>query len=165
MAMEEARLAEGESGLVPVGDGWFVLNVREAAWKTHERFGSSARFEGPESHFPQLGINVRVLQPGQPNGLYHSESTQEDFLVLAGECLLLVDGEERTLRPWDLAHFPPGTDHIAIGAGDGPCVLLMVGARADPSLHYPYSELALRHGAGALAETSDPRAAYAGEER
>src|SRR5438445_695298 len=89
---------------------WFVVNVRDARWWVHETFGSSCIFEdpeNPEAQFSQLGINVRVLQPGQPNCLYHSESLQEDFLVLAGQCLLLVDGEERPLRAWDFVHSPP----------------------------------------------------------
>ena len=88
--VEEARLEETPSGLVPTTDGWFVLNVRDAAWVTQPTFGAGCRFEGPDARFPELGINLRVLQPGQPNCLYHRESAQEDFLVLAGECALLV---------------------------------------------------------------------------
>jgi uncharacterized cupin superfamily protein len=105
---------------------------------------------------------VRVLQPGQPNCLYHSESLQEDFLVLAGECVLLVDGEERPLRAWDFVHCPAGTEHVFVGAGDGPSVILMAGAR-DPEekLLYPASELAKRYGASAETETASPEEAYA----
>ena len=103
-----------------------------------------------------------MLQPGQPNGLYHRESAQEDFLVLAGECLLLVEGEERPLRAWDLVHCPRETEHIFVGAGDGPCVILMVGARSpDEKLFYPASELARGHGAGADEATDSPAEAYA----
>jgi uncharacterized cupin superfamily protein len=143
-----------------------VINVRDAQWRTHPTFGSSCRFESPEEPFPEYGINVRVLGPGQPNGLYHRESRQEDFLVLAGECLLLVDGEERRLGPWDFVHCPAGTDHIFVGAGEGPCIILMVGGRVpDQALFYPVSELAQRHGAGATAETDSPEEAYASFER
>jgi len=164
--VEQARLVENDAGKAPAGPGWFVLNVAEAAWHTSEAFGSAARFEGPDAHFDQLGINIRVLEPGRSNGLYHSERNQEDFLVLAGECILLVEGEERRLRAWDLAHFPPGTEHIVVGAGNEPCVVLMVGARSEnPGLHYPRSELALSHGAGAQEETNDPQVAYAGHAR
>ena len=141
---------------------WFVLNVRDARWRKHETFGASCRFEEPKAPFPQLGINVRVLQPGQPNCLYHSESLQEDFLVLAGQCLLLVDGEERPLQAWDFVHCPPGTEHVFVGAGDGPCAILMAGARdPDERLLYPASELARRHGASAEQETTSPEEAYA----
>jgi uncharacterized cupin superfamily protein len=141
---------------------WFTVNVRDARWRTHETFGSSCRFETPDAPFPQLGINIRVLQPGQPNCLYHSESLQEDFLVLHGECLLLVEGEERRLGPWDFVHCLPGTEHVFVGAGNGPCVILMVGARdPDERLLYPVSELAARHGASAEAETTSPEEAYA----
>ncbi len=109
--------------------------------------GSDCRFESREFPFPQVGIKIRVLEPGQPNGIYHSENQQEDFLVLSGECRLLVEGEERLLRPWDFVHCPPGTHHIFV-AGDRPCVILMVGARLEhEELHYPVSELAARYGA------------------
>ena len=141
---------------------WFTVNVRDTPWMTHETFGSACRFEDREAPFPQLAINLRVLQPGQPNCLYHQESPQEDFLVLAGECLLLVEGEERPLRAWDFVHSPPGTEHVFVGAGDGPCVILMVGARdPDEKLLYPASELAARYGASAESETTSPEEAYA----
>src|SRR5919205_4206975 len=145
---------------------WFVVNVRDARWWRHDTFGAACRFEDRETPFQQLGINIRVLQPRQPNCLYHSESLQEDFLVLAGECLLLVDGEERPLRAWDFVHSPPGTEHVFVGAGDGPSVILMVGARSeDERLLYPRSELAARYDASAEEDTSDPRQAYARFER
>ena len=118
---EEARLEETGSGLAPVGDGWFVGNFRAAAWVTSEKFGSCSYLESEDSDF-ELGHTLAVLQPGQPSGLYHAESSQEDFLVLAGECLLLIEGEERRLAAWDFVHCPPGTEHIFVGAGDGPCV-------------------------------------------
>jgi uncharacterized cupin superfamily protein len=159
----EARLEETPGGLVPATPGWFVVNVADAAWRTRERFGSACRFEGPDAPFPSFGINLRVLHPGQPNALYHRESNQEAVLVLSGECLLIVDEQERTLRAWDFVNLPAGTDHIVIGAGDGPCALLMAGARSeDEELLYPRSEVALRHGAGAEATTPDPALAYAG---
>jgi uncharacterized cupin superfamily protein len=141
---------------------WFTVNVRDAAWGTHEDFGSACRFETRESPFTELGINIRVLQPGQPNCLYHSESAQEGFLVLAGECLLLVDGVERPLEAWDFVHCPAGTEHVFVGAGDRPCAILMVGVRQpDEKLFYPKSELAGRYGASAEADTPDPDEAYA----
>ena len=145
---------------------WFVVNVRDARWRTHDTFGASCRFEDRENPFEQLGINIRVLQPGEPNCLYHSENLQEDFLVLAGECLLLVDGEERPLQAWDFVHAPPGTEHVFVGAGDGPCVILMTGARSkDEQLLYPVSELAARYGASVEEETTDPSEVYAKAER
>lgn len=159
--MDEARLEEGQSGLEPAGDGWFVVNVRDAAWRTSDAFGSATRFESRDALFPQLGINIRVLHPGQPNCLYHRESLQEDFLVLHGECLL-VEGEERPLRAWDFVHLPPGTEHVFVGAGAGPCAILMTGARReDEELHYHVSEVAARHGASATEATDSPEVAYA----
>ena len=159
---EEARMEETPSGLRPAGDGWFVVNVRDTAWVVHDAFGSGCVFENRDAGgFPDLGINISVVQPGQPLCLYHEESAQEDFLILAGEALLLVNGEERPLQTWDFVHSPPGTKHIFLGAGDGPCVILMTGSRtADWRVHYPVSELAARYGAGAEAETSDPGQAY-----
>ena len=161
--MPEARLEDSGSGLAPAGDGWFVVNVRDARWWTSDLGRSGWLLEGRDLSFTQLGINLTVLQPGAPNGLYHTESHQEAFLVLSGECRLLVESEERLLRQWDFFHSPAGTEHIFAGAGDGPCVILMVGARsADEQLHYPVSELAARYGASAKEETSDPDEAYAG---
>lgn len=159
--VEEARLEETETGLRPVGEGWFVVNVRDARWMRHETFGAGCPFGGPEAGFREFGINLRVLEPGQPNGLYHRESHQEDFLVLAGECTLLVEGQERHLRAWDFVHCPPDTEHIFAGAGTAPCVILMVGARSgDDALFYPVSELARRYGASAERETNSPEDAY-----
>ena len=164
--MPEARLDDSGSGLAPAGDGWFVVNVRDAEWWTSETFGSGCGFESREIQFPQLGINLSVLEPGEPNCLYHSESQQEAFLVLSGECRLLVDGVERLLRPWDFFHCLAGTEHVFVGAGDGPCVILMAGARSeDEQLLYPVSELAARYGASAEEETPDPKQAYARFER
>ena len=169
--MPEARLDDYGAGLAPATDGWFVVNVRDAAWLTSETPpGSPARSSGAECAFeswkvalPQLGIRLHVLEPGEPNGLYHAESAQEDFLVLSGECRLLVEGEERPLARWDFFHSPAGTGHIFVGAGDGPCVILMAGARPEGwHVLYPVSELAARHGASASEETSDPGQAYVG---
>jgi uncharacterized cupin superfamily protein len=160
--VDEARLEENESGLAPVSEGWFVVNVRDAVWDNHDAFGASCIFESREAGFPELGIRVATLLPGQPNGLYHGEETQEDFLVLQGECLLLVEGEERTLRAWDFVHCPSNTEHIFVGAGEGPCVLLMTGTRRrGRPIFYPVSELALRHEAGVQQATNSPREAYA----
>ena len=72
------------------------------------------------------------MQPGQASALYHREANQEDFLVLAGECMLLIEGEERPLKAWDFVHCPSMTEHIFVGAGDGPCVVFMAGARGKP---------------------------------
>jgi uncharacterized cupin superfamily protein len=140
---------------------WFVVNAREAEWIHNERFGAGVTFEGA-TPFPHFGINVQVLWPGQPNGYYHAEDAQEDFLILSGECILLIESEERRLRAWDFVHCPPGTEHIFVGAGDGPCALVAVGARnVEGGIVYPASELAQRHGAGASATTTDPHEAYA----
>jgi uncharacterized cupin superfamily protein len=163
----EARLHDTGSGLAPATEGWFVVNVRDAVWLTSEDAakrpsGSECPFESPVAGFPELGIRLHVLPPGQPNGLYHSETQQENFLVLSGQCTLLVEGSERLLGRWDFVHCPAGTEHIFIGAGDAPCVILMAGSRGGASqVHYPVSEIAARHGASAREETSDPRRAYA----
>jgi uncharacterized cupin superfamily protein len=160
--MAEAPLKETAGGLEPAGEGWFVVNARDACWWRNEAFGWGTVFESEENGFQQFGINIQVLEPGQPNCLYHRETNQEDFLVLSGECLVLVEGEERRLRAWDFVHCPPETDHVFVGAGDGPCAILMVGARSeDEELVYPVSELAQRHSAGAPEETREPRVAYA----
>jgi uncharacterized cupin superfamily protein len=158
----EARLEDSGSGRAPAADGWFVVNVRDAMWLTWATRGSRCDFESQEFEFPQLGIGLHVLEPGQPAGLYHAENQQEAFLVLYGECRLLVEGVERLLRQWDFFHCPAGTEHILVGAGDGPCVILMTGTRSeDMDVLYPVSELAARYGASVEEETSDPEQAYA----
>ena len=161
----EAPLEQTETGLVPAGDGWFVLNAREARWRHREGRGEALVFQGAD-HFPQVGINLFVLGPGEPMSMYHWEADQEDFLVLAGEALLIVEGEERPLRQWDFVHCPPGTEHDILGAGDTRCVILAVGARQHQESAgwggYTVDEAALRHGAGVEQETTRPDEAYAG---
>jgi uncharacterized cupin superfamily protein len=160
----EAQLEATEHGLVPTGDGWFVLNARDARWRAAEGRGSFAVLEG-EPEFPQLGFNLFVLGPAEPMSMYHWEADQEDFLVLSGEALLIVEGEERPLRQWDFVHCPPETKHTILGAGDGLCVVLAVGAR-DHSTGpdwggYTVDEAALRHNAGVAEETTEATQAYA----
>jgi uncharacterized cupin superfamily protein len=135
--------------------------VRDARWFASE-LDTYAQFESDEVRFDQVGIGIGILSPGKSNGMYHGEDAQEDFLVLSGECLLIVEGEERRLKAWDFVHCPPWTEHIFVGAGDGPCVVVGVGARRKGrGIVYPVNETALRHGAGVDDETSDPRVAYA----
>jgi uncharacterized cupin superfamily protein len=161
----EAPLAQTENGLVPEGDGWFVVNARETRWWYHDTFGSACTFEG-DARFPDFGINIQVLHPGEPNCMYHGENAQEDFLVLYGECLVLIEGEERLLRQWDFVHSPAWTEHVFVGAGSGPCAILMVGARPDPEqLRYPVVDVALKRNAGVTKETSSGAEAYAAFER
>ena len=139
-----------------------MLNARDAKW-LDGRFGAYTRFEGrPEGRFQQLGFNIGVLSPGQASSMYHGENEQEDFLVLQGECLLLIEGEERRLEQWDFVHCPPWTEHVFVGAGEEPCTLLAVGTRSGDDVVYPRSELALEHIAGVEHETRDPDEAYAG---
>jgi uncharacterized cupin superfamily protein len=171
--VEEARLEALDSGLAPVTEGWFVVNVSDAAWLTNDAFGARCVFEANRAvlrrrpdldvhTFGELGFTLAVVSPGQPSGMYHAESNQEDFLVLAGECLLLVEGEERPLRAWDFVHCPPGTEHVFVGAGEGPCVIFMTGGRTgEKSIVYPSSQLARRHDAGVETKTNSPSGAYA----
>jgi uncharacterized cupin superfamily protein len=156
----EAPLEDGR----PAGPGWFVVNVADAPWLASEKFGAFTTFEG-EPRFQQLGFNVGVLQPGQPACYYHREGDQEDFLVLKGEALLLVEGQERRLRTWDLFHCPPWTAHVIVGAGDGPCTIVAVGTRTGAGGDYPVAEVAVRHGAGVRERAIESADAYAGIER
>ena len=149
-----------ETGAVSAGEGWFTVNARDARW-FEGHFGVFTRLGEGKPEFSQLGINIGVLQPGQPSCMYHREEEQEDFLVLSGEALLLIEGEERHLKAWDFVHCPPGTDHVFVGAGDGPCAILGVGSRTGGGVVYPESELAQRHKAGVEQETTKPPEAYA----
>jgi uncharacterized cupin superfamily protein len=161
----ESLLESTEHGLVPEGDGWFVLNARDAVWRQAPGRGAACVFQG-KTHFPQLGVNLFLLAPGEPMAMYHWEVDQEDFLVLGGQALLIVEGEERPLRQWDFVHCPPGTKHVIIGAGDSPTLVLATGARGEHSTGpdwggYTVDEAALRHGAGVERETTDQMQAYA----
>jgi uncharacterized cupin superfamily protein len=160
----DSLLKSTEHGLVPDGEGWFILNAREATWRPAQGRGAYCMFEG-EPEFSQVSINLSVLEPGAPMAMYHWEADQEDFLVLAGEALLIIEGEERPLRPWDFVHCPAGTNHVIVGAGETSCVLLAVGAR-DRSTGpdwgaYTVDEAAIRHGAGVEQETTNAEEAYA----
>jgi uncharacterized cupin superfamily protein len=169
MTVPEAELVPTENGLVPKGQGWFVLNAREAQWWDRPGRGVLCEFEGAGFEgalgFEQLGINVTVLGPGEPMAMYHFENDQEDFLVLAGEALLICEGEERPLRQWDFVHCPAGTEHTIVGTGDSGCVVLAVGARDRSTGEdwgaYTVEEAAIRRGAGVEEETTDPEVAYA----
>ena|SRR5436190_14919889 len=159
--MHEARITETETGQVAEGDGWFIANVADVRWERSPNHGAWCIFEGRDARSTQFGIGVHVLQPGEPNGLYHAESNQEDFLVLAGECVAIVEGEERRMRQWDFLHCPPGTAHIFVGAGDGPCAILMAGGRdPDQRIEYPVDAVAARRGAAAARATTSPEEAY-----
>jgi uncharacterized cupin superfamily protein len=157
----EAPLERLETGLRPVGEGWFVVNARDLRWFESE-LGLYTMFDSEEARFDQVGVNIGILRPGEPNCMYHAEEAQENFLVISGQCLLIVEGQERRLKAWDFVHCPPWTEHVFVGAGDGPCVVIGVGARKKGrGLRYAVNEVALRHGAGVEVETSEPSVAYA----
>jgi uncharacterized cupin superfamily protein len=145
---------------MPDGDeGWFVLNARDARW-LDGKLGKYTNWEGADFRFPQVGINLNVLAPGEPMTMYHREDAQEDFLVLSGECLAIVAGEERPLAQWDLLHVPAEVDHAIVGAGTGPAVVLAVGARPTSTVTYPAEPTAQKHGAGVAETTTKPAEAY-----
>jgi uncharacterized cupin superfamily protein len=152
----EAKLENG----VPQGEGWFVVNAHDSRW-LHNELGAYCPFEGKDdAAFDQVGINLNVLPPGMPMAMYHEEPGQEDFLVLRGECLLIVEGQERRLKAWDFIHCPPRTKHVIVGAGESPAVVLAVGARKGGA-SYPVDETAVRFGAGVDKEVASPKEAYA----
>jgi uncharacterized cupin superfamily protein len=138
-----------------------IINVADAPTSGRPGRVTYLRLEPADVRWPDTGVNIQIMQPGQPNGLYHSEPVQEDFLVLHGECVVILDGEERPLRQWDFLHCPAGTEHIFVGAGDGPCAVLMIGSRREIAAHYPVNELAAKYGASATKATDDPAEAYA----
>jgi uncharacterized cupin superfamily protein len=164
----ESNLQTTEHGRVPKGEGWYVLNMRDAEWRHADGRGAvcviADDFEGWH-RLDQLGINAFVLGPGEPMAMYHWEADQEDFLVVSGEAVLIIEGEERQLRAWDFVHCPPNTKHVIVGAGSRPCLVIAVGARAHDgqpdSLGFPVDEVAKRHGASVEADTMDGGAAYA----
>ncbi len=165
----EAELTRTESGLVPAGPGWFVLDVREARWFRKPGQGHSLPLtvhdeDEATTVLPMLGMAIRVVGPGEPSTTYHWEHEQEAFLVLSGEALLIVEGQERRVRQWDFVHCPPGTRHAFVGAGEDPCVLLCVSSRQRPQDDtwgsYCVDETAVRHNAAPPEDTPDAEVAY-----
>jgi len=148
------------NGLVADVDGWFVVNARESRWRDEGPLGVYCTFEG-KRRFRQLGFNVSVLEPGQALGMYHREDAQEGFLVIAGECLLVVEGRQRRLKTWDYFHSPPGTEHVIVGSGQSAAVVVAVGTRGRGGVVYPESKVAARFGASVERETRNPAEAYA----
>ncbi len=158
--VDEAHLEQTPGGRVASSDGWFVLHTAEAPWLQSERFGAVCRFEG-EPRFPQVGVNLRVLEPGKPACLYHRQNAQEDFFVISGECTLVVEEQERPLRAGHFVHCPAETNHVFIGAGDEPCVMLMIGHRPEQdALCYPVSTAAAKYRGSVANETTSPAEAY-----
>jgi uncharacterized cupin superfamily protein len=162
--VREAKLEKTEHGLAPSGQGWYVLNMRDAEWRQADGRGAvcivSDDFEGWRRDEDQLGVNPFVLMPGEPMSRYHWEADQEGFLVVSGEALLIVEGEERPLRAWDFVHCPPNTRHVLVGAGSGPCLVIAVGGRANDEIGFPADEVAKRHGASVDEDTTDGDVAY-----
>jgi uncharacterized cupin superfamily protein len=162
----EALLEQTEAGLVAAGAGWFVVNARDARWFHREGRGAVLPFTGwweeePVDDFAQLGVNLFVLAPGELMSVYHGEEAQEDFLVLSGRCVLLIEGEERPLAQWDFVHCPAWTEHTIVGGGSAPCVVLAVGSRGAEGIRFPVAEAAVKHGASVERETTDGSEAYA----
>jgi len=162
MPVKEASSADTPYGRYITSEGWFVLNLEDALAVRNEAKGGAAHPIEPREHpFENVGVHLRILWPGDPNALYHWEGVQEGFLVLSGECTLIVEEEERQLRQWDYFHCPAGTSHVIVGAGDGPAAVLMIGARPDDPICYPVSGVAAKFGASVATETSVPDEAYA----
>jgi uncharacterized cupin superfamily protein len=161
MAVPEAPLRSTRFGLVPDDEGWFVISAAETRWRDYGPLGAACDFQGKRP-FRQLGININVLNPGEPLAMYHRENHQEGFLVFAGECLLIVEGQERALTAWDFFHCPGGTAHTIVGAGDGPAVVLAVGARGGrKGISYIAEPVALNRSAGVDQQTTRSAEAYA----
>jgi uncharacterized cupin superfamily protein len=160
----ESKLEQTEHGLVPKGEGWYVLNLCDAEWRHADGRGAVCvaldDFEGMRRS-NQLGFNPFVLSPGEPMGMYHWEADQEGFLVVSGEAVLIAEGEERPLRAWDFVHCPANTKHVIVGAGSGPCFVIAVGAREHDSLGFTVDEAAKRYGASVEEDTRDGSIAYA----
>jgi uncharacterized cupin superfamily protein len=169
LVVPESQLEKTEHGLVPQGEGWYILNMRDAEWRHADGRGAVCvigdDFEGWRRETDQLNVNPFVLAPGEAMAMYHWEADQEDFLVVSGEAVLIVEGEERPLRAWDFVHCPPHTKHVIVGAGSGPCLVIAVGSREHDgrpdSLGFTVDDVAKRHGASVEEDTMDGGAAYA----
>ncbi len=141
---------------------WFIVNARDAPW-LDTTMGKFCSFEPDGERFAQMGFNLNVLAPGEPMAMYHREDGQEAFLVLDGECTLIVEGEERPLRRWDFFHCPPQVPHVIVGAGDRSSLVLAAGSRMNGrGVFYPADPVAQKHGAASAVDTAEPKEAYVG---
>jgi mannose-6-phosphate isomerase-like protein (cupin superfamily) len=162
--MPEAAIEQTPDGLRLSGEGWFVVNLADVAARRNARMGIACSPEPPDARFGEFGVNVCVLEPGQFNARYHRENAQEGFLVLSGTCLLVVESEERRLTSGDYFHSPTLTGHVLVGAGDGPCTIVMVGGRTKDWCEgegFPVDAAAARYHASVPAPTGSPAEAYA----
>jgi uncharacterized cupin superfamily protein len=165
----EAELEETEAGLLPKSKGWFIMNALETRWFDKPGQGHAASLTGydeyeAETFFPMLGMSIRVAGPGEVTTTYHWETEQEDFLVLSGEGIAIIEGEERPLKQWDFVHCPPGAKHGFVG-GEPPLVLLCASSRQfqkdGPWGYYCFDETAAKHNAASPEDTQDGEIAYA----
>jgi uncharacterized cupin superfamily protein len=160
----EAPQEDTEHGRKAAGEGWYVLNARDACWYDRGERGAVCDFEAGQD-WAQVGVNLFVLQPGNPMAMYHWEADQEDYLILHGEAVLIAEGEERPLKQWDFVHCPAEMNHVIVGAGSGPCVVVAVGAREHQDGPgwggYHVDETAQRHNASSEEETTNAQVAYA----
>ena len=161
VALRDRDSRRGSAVTVCGMDEPIIINIADAAARSHSRRATLIEFEPDDDLWPDLGVNVQIMRPGQPNCRYHSEPVQEDFLVLHGECVVILDGDERPLRQWDFVHCPEGTEHVFVGGGEGPCAVLMIGSRLEDAAHYPVSPVAAKYDASVKQETDDPAEAYA----
>lgn len=160
--MAEAPVRKSKNGRVVDGEGWFIINARGSRWKDEGPLGSYCTFEG-KRRFPHFGINISVLEPGERMGMYHRENGQECFLVLSGECTLIVEGKERRLVQWDFFYCPPETEHIIVASDKQSATVLAVGARGrgvGGGVVYTVCTAAARYGASVLRETTEAAVAY-----
>jgi len=160
--IDEDRLEPTAFGAVPAEQGWYILNLAQMRWRGCPGGGAFTSFESGPEPSDRLGIGVHILWPGDRPGYYHAEEDLEGFLVLSGECVAIVEGQERRMGPWDYLHCPPGTAHITIGAGSEPCAILMYGTRTDGAgIRYLPDPAAARHGAAVQRESDSPQEVYA----
>jgi uncharacterized cupin superfamily protein len=168
----EAPFEASEHGLVCKGEGWFVVNARDVRWRESKGRGASSNFGG-DTVFEQLGVGITVVGPNEPTTTYHWETDQEDFLVLRGGGVAIVDGAEQPLRQWDFIHCPPGVAHAFVGGPEG-LVLFGVGARERHTMlnddgervgrpdwgEYVADPIAAKHGAAPDETTTSAAEAY-----
>jgi Cupin domain len=159
----EASVRMSKNGLVTDGEGWFVVNARESRWRDEGPLGSYCTFEGKRA-IPAFRDQYQRPRAGRDDGDVPPRDRQEAFLILAGECTLIVEGRGRQLVAWDFFYCPPGTGHSIVAAGRQAAVVLAVGARGrgvGGGVVYPVCKAAARYGASVARETTSSAAAYA----
>lgn len=92
-----------------------------------ERFVGLRRELGASS----FGLNQITLAPRQRGRIHAHERQEEVYLVIAGELTLVIEQEEHTLGPGELARVAPAVRRQLVNRGPQRCVVVAIGGAGE----------------------------------